>query len=456
MRRVLAIAGLAVRASIRSRLVVALLVILMAAVVGLPLTVQSDGTPEGYVRIVIGYTMGLASLILSLTALWSGALSIAREVDEKQIQLVCAKPVHRAEIWLGKWLGICLVHAALLAACALATLAILQLNPGRARFTPAQRAQVEQEVLAARQVIQPEPLDVEAEARAALPDRQARDPALQGMRPDVALDNLREEMLARAHTLGPGMRKAWTFRLPPAGARGQPLRLQIRLATSRMETDAVRGTWLAGPPDDPDRVRVVSTNRTNLAQPLDLPAEAAEGSILVVSHLNDHPDPVTVYFSPRDGLSLHVYAGPFLPNYIRAVLVMLVHLMLLAALGVTASTLFSTPVAALMALAAALVLQAGDMIAGLAREGNLLAGREGGPPGGGLLAAVLRLLYRGLDALLAPLHTGRPLDDVATGIWISPAFVLHSALVQVLLYGGLLALLATLVFNRREVARPSS
>ena len=95
MRRILAIAGLAVRASIRSRLVVALLLILLTTVIGLPLTVQSDGTPEGYVRIVIGYTLGLASLILSLTALWSGALSIAREVDEKQIQMLCSKPVHR-------------------------------------------------------------------------------------------------------------------------------------------------------------------------------------------------------------------------------------------------------------------------------------------------------------------------------------------------------------------------
>jgi heme A synthase len=106
MRRLLAIAGLAVRASIRSRLVIALLLILLGVVIGLPRTVQSDGTPEGYVRVVMGYTMGLASLLLSLTALWSGALSIAREVDEKQIpDCVCSKPVHRLEIWAGQMAG---------------------------------------------------------------------------------------------------------------------------------------------------------------------------------------------------------------------------------------------------------------------------------------------------------------------------------------------------------------
>lgn len=455
MRRVLAIAGLAVRTSIRSRLVVALLVILMAAILGLPLTVQSDGTPEGYVRIVIGYTMGLASLILSLTALWSGALSIAREVDDKQIQMMCSKPVHRVEIWLGKWLGLGLVHAALLAACAGATLAILHLNLRGPRFTAQQRTHIEQDVLTARQVIAPQPLEVEAAARAELQDRLARDPALHGLPPESILDNLRQELLARAHTLGPGQGKTWTFALPP-GAPGRDLRLAFRFSTSRMGGPSVRGTWRAGPPDDPGRIRMLATNTPDVVHQLVLPATAGSDDTLLVTYLNDHDEPVTVYFSPRDGLTLRVQAGAFLPNYLRAVAMILVYLLLLVAVGVTCSTLFSTPVAALLALAVAIVLRAADFVATLARDEQALGWHDGNPAGAGVWSALLRLTYRGLDLVLAPLQTGRPLDDAATGVWVNPALLVHHAVVQVLVYGGLLALLSTVVFNRRELARPSA
>jgi hypothetical protein len=45
---------------------------------------------------------------------------------------------------------------------------------------------------------------------------------------------------------------------------------------------------------------------------------------------------------------------------------------------------------------------------------------------------------------------------VATGVWVDPRPVLAQAgVVQLVIYGGVLALLATVVFNRREVARPT-
>jgi hypothetical protein len=60
-------------------MVASLLILLLLAVAGIPLTVQGDGTLEGHVRIVIGYTMGFASLLLGLAALWAGALAVSQE-----------------------------------------------------------------------------------------------------------------------------------------------------------------------------------------------------------------------------------------------------------------------------------------------------------------------------------------------------------------------------------------
>ena len=47
---------------------------------GLPLTVKGDGTIEGQVQIVIGYTLGLASVLLSMSTLWAGCAAVSAEI----------------------------------------------------------------------------------------------------------------------------------------------------------------------------------------------------------------------------------------------------------------------------------------------------------------------------------------------------------------------------------------
>lgn len=217
------------------------------------------------------------------------------------------------------------------------------------------------------------------------------------------------------------------------------------------------GTWLVGPPEDSARYRQTVTNAPDVVHRLTLQLHDQEPlRELTVTYIHQDPEPRTLFFSPRDGLELQIPAGFFVPNFARAVGLVLIQLALMVAIGVTASTLFSTPVAALMALAAAIVLQTSDHIGSLASAGHVLAGRGGEAQGPGLLDAALRMFYRALHTLLAPLQTGQPLDDVATGLWIDPARLWQAGLVHVVVYSGLLALLATAIFNRREVARPST
>ena len=457
MRRILAIAGLAVRAAIRSRLVICLLVLLLAIIIGLPLVVQGDGTPEGHVRITIGYTMGLASLVLSLTALWAGALSISREVADKQIQMLCSKPVHRIEIWFGKWLGLTAVHVALLGLSALASYVTLYRAIHSDRFTDEQRHHLQTDVLTARRPLHPPPPDVERAARAELQQRMERGLLPEGMDPAATLQNLRQEMLMQALAIPPGGQLAWTFPLPPDLDPAAGLRLSFRFSTSRLGIQPARGTWLAGPPQGAPLFRITATNNPGSVHTLELPAaSAAGGSALVVRYINDDPEPFTLLFAARDGLVLHIPAGGFAANFSRAVALTAFRLALLVAIGLTAGTLFSTPVAAFMALAGMIVLQLGGYVGSLARQEqltpwSLLGGAEPGPTD-----AVMRMLFRLLDQLLAPLQTGRPLDDAALGILVDPAVVAQAGIVHLVIYGGLLALLAGACFNRRELALPTS
>ena len=82
MRAVSAIALLTIRTAIRSRVVLSLLTVLLLVTVGLPLTVKGDGTLEGHIQIVIGYTLGMATFLLSISTLWSGCAAVSAEIAE--------------------------------------------------------------------------------------------------------------------------------------------------------------------------------------------------------------------------------------------------------------------------------------------------------------------------------------------------------------------------------------
>src|SRR3954464_2717024 len=114
MQRILAIALLTVRAAFRYRLVVVMAVLLIGGVVVLPIMIKDDGTAPGFTQIVLTYTLALITALLGFVTVWLGCGTLAREIEEAQMQMVAVKPISRWEIWLGKWMGIMTLNAILL------------------------------------------------------------------------------------------------------------------------------------------------------------------------------------------------------------------------------------------------------------------------------------------------------------------------------------------------------
>src|SRR4029079_13910434 len=70
------------------------------------------------------------------------------DVEECQIQMLAVKPIGRWQIWLGKWLGIISLNAALLAISGFSIYSLLEY---RAKSLPAeQQAKLRNEVLVSR------------------------------------------------------------------------------------------------------------------------------------------------------------------------------------------------------------------------------------------------------------------------------------------------------------------
>src|ERR1041385_3784179 len=115
MQRLWAISLLTIKAALRFRLVLLLAVILLGSVVLLPLIIKDDGTARGFTQILLTYTLTLITTLLGFATLWLACGTLARDVEECQMQMVAVKPVARWEIWAGKWTGIMWLNLLLLA-----------------------------------------------------------------------------------------------------------------------------------------------------------------------------------------------------------------------------------------------------------------------------------------------------------------------------------------------------
>src|SRR5438034_8304019 len=148
MQRLFAITWLTWKAALRFRLFVVVAVLLLGSVIGLPLLIKDDGTARGFTQILLTYTLSTISALLGLSTLWLACGTLARDIEECQVQLVAVKPIARWQIWLGKWLGIVTLNAALLA---LAGAGVYALLLWRATKLPAnEQAILRNEILVAR------------------------------------------------------------------------------------------------------------------------------------------------------------------------------------------------------------------------------------------------------------------------------------------------------------------
>src|SRR5216117_4163202 len=172
MKRLLAIARLTLKAAFRYRLVQILIVLLLGAVLGLPAIVKHDGTAQGFTQILLTYTLGAITALLGFATLWLACGTLARDVEECQMQMVAVKPIARWEIWAGKWTGIMFLNLLLLAVSGAAVYFLMQWRARR--LPPEAQARLRAEVLVARASIKPAVVDksaIEAEVERQLQER---------------------------------------------------------------------------------------------------------------------------------------------------------------------------------------------------------------------------------------------------------------------------------------------
>lgn len=453
MKPILAIAGIAIRTAFRSRVVAALLLMLLAAIVLLPLTIRSDGTLEGTVQIMLRYALGFSFGLLCLSALWSGCAGVSQEIDTRTLHLVVTKPVRPIQVWFGKWLGIFVLHAALLAICAGVTAGLLWMRLERER-SPADPPV--RDLLYVYRDLSPDDPPVLPEARERLRTELARDALPEGLTPDLRLRELVQELQWRRNAVGPSGVRQWTVPMRPSSRPDLPVRLMYRMSSSDVGAQAVPGRWIVR--DAATGANLYEARHDGIPgarNRIDLPSALLDGhDTLVIEYIHAADQPVTVLFYPADGFALDVPTADFPWNLARSLVLMLAQLAFLTAAGVTAGTLFSFPVAAFLSVYLLLMIRAANAIQGMANRAVAAPWQDGGSEGGGWMSYLASLVYRAMAAAVRPMTGHDPLQPLALGRLIPGAWLTEAVLLQGLFLGGLLGLAAAWVLARREVALP--
>lgn len=114
MTAFVAIVKLTCKSVVRSHVFRILMFLLLFTIVALPLTVVGDGTARAYIQVSLKYCLGAVGFILSLSSIWLGCFTMSDDIESYKLHMVVSKPISRVTIWLGKCLGILLIHSVLL------------------------------------------------------------------------------------------------------------------------------------------------------------------------------------------------------------------------------------------------------------------------------------------------------------------------------------------------------
>ena len=452
MQKILAIAWLTWKAALRFRLFPVIAALLLATVVGLPLLLKDDGTARGFTQILITYTLSVITALLGLSTLWLSCGTLARDIEECQIQVVAAKPVARWQIWLGKWLGIVSLNAALLVLSGACVCGLLQWRA--TRLPAAEQAVLRTQVLVARGVAQPPDYNAEIDARTEqLLQERLKQTRISDADMTQARKQIREQVKAVYQLVPPQYIREWQINLGLAKnfLRGKPLYLRVKFNAAEGSTSGTYvGLWQVGVPGT---ANVWHSDPMSLApntyHEFEIPADLFDRQgLLTIDFKNVNS--TTLLFPMEDGMEVLYPEGGFTLNFARGLAILFCWMALLAAIGLTSASFLSFPVATFFSLALLVLVFSSGTLANAVSFGTV---GMGAPNAGPTLAdRVLLPVFKGILPVIDLVKNFSPIDSLSSGRAITWGELGLAFGQIVLLFGGVIGLIGIGLFARRELA----
>jgi hypothetical protein len=455
MQRLLAITWLTWKAAFRFRLFLVIAVLLLASVVGLPLVIQDDGTARGFTQILLTYTLSVITGLLGFSTLWLACGTLARDIEECQMQVVATKPIARWQIWLGKWLGIISLNAALLALSGTSVYGLLQWRA--TKLPAAEQTVLREQVLVARGSAREQDFNTEIDAATEriVQGRLKNSPVDKVDVPEVR-KQIREQVKADFQLVPPGYSRQWRIDLGFAKRylRNRPLQLRVKFNTAQGSSSGTfTALWQAGVPETAGFWRSEPMSLApNTFHEFQIPPNLFDDQgVLTIVFVN--PNDTSLLFPLEDGMEVLYPQGGFTLNFARGLGIIFCWMALLAALGLTAASFLTFPVAAFFSLAILTIGLSSRTLAEAVESGTIMGGNEEtGVMGHSVVDVAVIPLFKGCLLAIKLVENFSPIDSLSSGRSISWGELGMAFGQIVLLPGGIIGVIGILLFNRRELA----
>ena len=366
MQSLLVLIKVTCKSAIRSHVFQLLLGLLIFCVLSIPYTISGDGTPEGFIKISLKYSLSFVSFILLISSIWLSCVTMGRDVESYQLHMVVAKPVSRIKIWIGKWLGVLLINAVLLLCSSLVILAIVMWNFNHQGFTDEQKEKVRNELLVGRRVFYPTSADDDLtldQGLAAYVNELKNETGVDLSKDRSRLEKVRKQLENRKKKrlvmLKPKNSVTWTYKnLPKNLDANQKIYFRYRAFVDTRQSNKQReslGQFTVLEPRKDESASNVGDEKKMIYTGRVLPPTTFMGAVIkefelspeiirpdgttVISFINmddkvypADEKPKSLVFQPTDGPKLLLATSSFYSNYFRAVL--LIFLMLAGISGV--------------------------------------------------------------------------------------------------------------------------
>jgi hypothetical protein len=442
LRKIFGIFLLALRASLRTKTVFALLLLMVTCVLLLPAVVKGDGTPQGDCQILILYTLGFSFALLCLSTLWAACALFAAEIDTQLIQLSAVKPVRAVEFWLGKWFALLLLNA--LALSAVYGAVYVQL-----RWKQRQPGWRESVQLVSRSVVHPLLPTPQEEAQETYAFLEKQKALPQGLSKGQVMRALTTKAQERYTIVNPGESAAWRFQLARPVTIHERLTVRIRFDTEYSTRTQVTGVCRVAPADSQAKALEIPLDDFSLQEiEFDLACEAFHRTQdlsainLSFTHTGDPTKSSALMLRFRKDVVVLTQGGSFEANLLRSALVHWSVLALLAAFGLTLSACFSLPVAVFTSTILLLLVMIGTSV-------NEVVSAEDEKE---WLKKPGILVSRGVSAIAQHALRFDPLEAVVNGERIENQALRELLLWNVLLTPAVFGLVGILILRRRELA----
>ncbi|HJN89136.1 MAG TPA: hypothetical protein QGG93_02295 [Verrucomicrobiota bacterium] len=507
------IAKQTLKAAVRYRFVVAMIIALMVIVFGIPMLVKSDGTAKGTVQLVLTYTLGSTTALLGIASLWMGCGTLAREIEDNVMQMVAVKPVARWQVWLGKWLGIMLLNAALMVPTGLAIFFLINARADSPELDEFQKSKLQNEVLVSRSSVrEPEPdfsLSRQKAYRYALlvaegktenqytEKEQAFRMSVTGpehilsFRPDYPrlveqsraprptediltqlgqLENDAVRMSRASYEIVlPGQDRFWEFQIDPDmvdEVNQKPVYLRFKFNADDEYDPKSHTLWFSigegtskrWPPEGAFKEMRRGSSAFHEEQ---LPAGIVpdkgplRGKVRV--HFMNRNSERPIVFLLEDGPMILYHDGGFGMNLFRGLLIIYFWLGLISAIGLMASSFLSFPVATFMSLGILLISASTGTLEQIIKEGGItgINHETGKKDESSLLDGAAIFFAQGAVEITSAIWGYSPVDSLSAGRKIKWITLLAAFTWVVLVVGGLVMLVGSILFHFKELALPN-